>query len=544
MKVTCLGAARTVTGSSFLVESQGIHIMIDCGMFQGGREIQKRNRSFLHSPADLDYLLLTHAHIDHSGLIPKLVREGFKGRIITTKATYELCEVMLRDSAHIQEVEAEWEHKRNKRKGKKGLPPVPLYTLRDAEASLGFFKPIAYDDMIQLCPHIKARFLDAGHILGSAFIEIWDESVSPPMKVVFSGDIGQKGQMLVSDPTPIQEADFLFMESTYGDRLHKSKERTHRELLSAIKDAVRNNEKVIIPAFAVERTQELIYILSRFYHEGLLPEVPIYIDSPMAISATEVFRSNPQFLNDQTHVLLGRGDHPLVLPTLSFTRTTEESRAVNHSEGSAIIIAASGMCDAGRIKHHLRNNLWRPGAHIVFVGFQAQGTPGRQIVDGIPKIRILGEEIAVKAQIHTLGGFSAHADQGELLQWLGNFTNPGLKVYVIHGEEHSSLEFVKAIERAFWLEARAPEWQETVDLLPAAGKVQTEKPRALPVVPNLDRIELEVHKLKNKLYSKGTGSAEGSLVQDKLKTVSASIQELIDLVEGADTSSKKPEQDS
>ncbi|MDP3028758.1 MAG: MBL fold metallo-hydrolase [Deltaproteobacteria bacterium] len=528
MKVTCMGAARTVTGSSFLLESDGIHILIDCGMFQGRQEIQKRNHTFHYAPGDIDYLLLTHAHIDHSGLIPKLVKEGFKGQIITTGATNELCGIMLRDSAHIQETEAEWEHKRNKRRGKKGLPPAPLYTVRDAEASMHLFKPIDYGEPIQLTPQLKARFLDAGHILGSAFIEIWDHSVTPPMKVVFSGDIGQKEQMLVSDPTAIQEADFLFMESTYGDRLHKSKEKTHRELLHAIQDAVKNHEKVIIPAFAVERTQELIYILSRFYHEGLLPEIPIYIDSPLAISATEVFRNNTEFLNDQTHVLLGRGDHPLALPTLSFARTTEESRAINQSAGPAIIIAASGMCDAGRIKHHLRNNLWRPGARIVFVGYQAQGTPGRQIIDGAQKIKLFGEEIAIKAKIHTLGGFSAHADQRELLEWLGNFTNPRLKVFVVHGEEDVSLEFVKAIERTFWLEARAPNWLETLELSPVAAQTETVKTEALQVMPDLNRIEMEIRKLKNKLYSKSEGRLEEKeTISARLKGLNEEIQELI-----------------
>lgn len=530
MKVTCLGAARTVTGSSFLLETGDATILVDCGMFQGGKEIQKRNDTFHHSAGDIDFLLLTHAHIDHSGLVPKLVREGFKGRIISTKATFELCQIMLRDSAHIQEIEAEWDHKRNKRQGKRGMPPIPLYTLKDAESSLSFFKPVNYGEMIKLTSNISARFLDAGHILGSAFIEIWDHNENPPVKIVFSGDIGQKGQMLVSDPTPIKEADFLFMESTYGNRLHKSKERTHKELLNAIREAVRDREKVIIPAFAVERTQELIYILSRFYHEGLMPEVPIYIDSPMAISATEVFRNNPQFLNDQTNILLDRGDHPLVLPTLSFTRTTEESRAVNNSEGPSIIIAASGMCDAGRIKHHLRNNLWRPGAHIVFVGFQAKGTPGRQIIDGALKVKVLGEEIAVKANIHTLGGFSAHADQGELLRWLGNFTNPGLKVFIVHGEEEASLEFVKAIERTYWLEAKAPEWLQTIELSRSPGKTEVERRQSVQVLPNIDRIELEIHKLKNKLYSEGQSDpAEKEAACEKLKALSAELQSILEV---------------
>ncbi len=528
MKATCLGAARTVTGSSFLLKNNASNILIDCGMFQGSQEIRKRNRTFHFSPSDIDHLLLTHAHIDHSGLIPKLVREGFKGQVITTRPTYELCQIMLRDSAHIQEMEAEWEHKRNKRRGKKGPPPIPLYTVKDAETSMGLFKPIDYGEIIQLAPHITARFLDAGHILGSAFIEIFDHSTNPPLKVVFSGDIGQKEQMLVSDPTPIQEADFLFMESTYGDRLHKSKEKTHRELLNAIKDAIKNHGKVIIPAFAVERTQELIYILSRFYHEGLLSEIPIYIDSPLAISATEVFRNNTQFLNDQTHVLLGRGDHPLILPTLSFARTTEESRAINGKEGPAIIIAASGMCDAGRIKYHLQTNLWRPEAHVVFVGYQAKGTPGRQIIDGSQKIKIFGEEIAVKAQIHTLGGFSAHADQKELLEWLGNFTNPRLKIFVVHGDEDVSLEFVKAIERAFWLEAKAPQWLETVELVPTSAISEAPRDRMLRIMPDLNRIEMEMHKLKNKLHSKGESKLEEEeTIRTKLKTLSKQIEELL-----------------
>lgn len=529
MKVTCLGAARTVTGSSFLLDVQGLRILVDCGMFQGGKEIQQRNRSFQYPPTSINYVLLTHAHIDHSGLIPRLVREGFKGEIISTKATYELCELMLRDSGHIQESETEWERKRNKKRGKKGFPPSPLYTVADAEASLRFFKTVEYGKSFELSPGIRVRFLDAGHILGSAFIEIWDESCSPPLKVVFSGDIGQRDQMLVSDPTPIKDADFLFMESTYGDRLHKSKETTQKELLLAITEAARNNQKVIIPAFAVERTQELIYVLSRFYHEGLLPEIPIYIDSPLAIAATQVFRNNPEYLNDQTLILLGRGDHPLMLPTLSFVNRSEESKEINNREGAAIIIAGSGMCDAGRIKHHLSNNLWRPGAHIVFVGFQAKGTPGRQIVDGATKIKLMGEEIPVKAQVHTLGGFSAHADQAELLQWLGNFTNPRMKVFVVHGEEGSSLEFVKAVERSFWLTAQAPEWLQVLQLERIAEKISPGKSVPVQIMPNLNRLDTELHKIENKIFNKdGINIRDGEAIREKLKLIGSRINRLLE----------------
>ncbi len=442
-----------------MLEKDSLLWLVDCGMFQGGKTIEERNRhiSPYHSQ-DLSFILLTHAHIDHSGLIPKLVKEGFRGKVICTKATFDLCEVMLRDSGHIQELEAEWQNRKNRRSGKEEASP--LYTVDDAERSLRYFQSVPYDEIISVADGISVRFQDAGHILGSAIIEIWVEEGGLERKLVFSGDLGSSGRPIVRDPAPVEGADLLWLESTYGDRLHKPREETVQELLKIILEGILHQAKVVIPAFAVERTQDIIYTLGQFMRKGLIPSIPIYIDSPLAISAIEIFKKNPDCFDEETKTLLLGGENPLELPEIKYTQTTDESKAINEDSRPGIIISASGMCDSGRIQHHLKHHLWRNESHIVFIGYQAEGTVGRRIVDGAKTVRLFGEEIAVKAHIHTLGGFSAHADQRELLEWLSHFKNPQLQIFVNHGEEKSSMALSRVIEQQFRIKSILPQWGE------------------------------------------------------------------------------------
>jgi metallo-beta-lactamase family protein len=483
MQVTCLGATRTVTGSCFLLEDGNIKFLVDCGMFQGGKEIEKRNVSVgKYRPQGLKYILLTHAHMDHSGSIPRAVKEGFKGKIICTTATFELCRIMLRDSAHIQEMEAEWQSRKNIRSGQK--PVEPLYTMKDAERSLAFFQPLDPGECLIISPDIEICFHNAGHILGASFLEIRFQDQGSKGKVIFSGDIGRQEALIVADPDIIEEADFLFVESTYGDRQHKSPEESQSELVSAIQEGIKNGEKIIIPAFAIERTQEILYMLHQFRKNGQIPSIPVYVDSPLAIAATEIFKKFPEYFDEEMAQLVAQGENPLDLPELIYSRTAEESMAINQRKGPAIIIAASGMCNAGRIKHHLKHNLWRSGAQIVITGFQAQGTLGRSIVEGAKKVRIFQEDVIVRAKVHTIGGFSAHADQNELLTWISHFKNPKLQVFVIHGEESASLAFAQSIQQAFPFEVKVPQWLETLPLIPLKES-QVQRPSTDQELPTL-----------------------------------------------------------
>ena len=466
MKVEFLGGVRTVTGSATLLQKDSLLWLVDCGMFQGGKAIEERNRNVQsYHPGDLSFVLLTHAHLDHSGLIPKLVKEGFQGKVVCTKATFDLCEIMLKDSGNIQEIEAEWQSRKNRRSG--GEDTVPLYTAEDAEKSLRYFQTVSYDEILSLSDGLKVRFRDAGHILGSAIIEIWVDTGGQDKKLVFSGDLGSSGQPIVRNPSPVSEADILWLESTYGDRLHRSREETIEELLKIILEAISKQAKIVIPAFAVERTQDLIYTISQLKRKNLIPSIPVYIDSPLAISATEIFKKNPDCFDEEAKGLLLGGEDPLALPEMKYTQTTEESKAINEDSRPGIIISASGMCDSGRIQHHLKHHLWRPESHIVFIGYQAEGTVGRRIVDGAETVRLLGEEIVVKAHIHTLGGFSAHADQEGLIQWVSHFRNPNLQVFVNHGEEKSSMRLSEIILQKLKVEAAVPQWRERRSLFAA-----------------------------------------------------------------------------
>ncbi|MDP3613344.1 MAG: MBL fold metallo-hydrolase, partial [Rubrivivax sp.] len=422
MRLTFIGAAQEVTGSCFLVETDYVRFLVDCGMFQGGREARERNlQAWSFDPRQIDFVLLTHAHIDHSGLLPRLCALGFRGPIITTRATVDLLSVMLLDSAFIQE--GEWARAQRKRsRQSRADAPALLYTVAQAEACLEQLQGTPYDEDVQPHASVRCRFRDAGHILGSAIVEVWVTAKGHTRKLVFSGDLGQPGRPIVRDPTPIDSADVLVVESTYGNRLHRPLNETIDELVFVIEDTLRRRQgNIIIPAFALGRTQELLHLLLDLCRQGKLPHLQVFVDSPMANKVTEITWQHTEFLDDESRALLSlRRSHPEWLD-LRFTRSVEESMALNRIKAGAIIISASGMCDAGRIKHHLRHHLGRPECAIVIIGFQAAGTLGRRLVDGEKQVRLFGEDIRVRASIHTIGGLSAHADQAALLKWLKGF---------------------------------------------------------------------------------------------------------------------------
>ena len=465
VRVTCLGGVGSVTGSSYLIEStRGKKVLVDCGLFQGGNTMEERNwLEWGFDPKEINTLFLTHAHIDHSGKIPKLCKDGFRGKIITSLPTAELASIMLLDSAHIQEMDAEWQTRKAKRQSHR--PVLPLYTTEDAEASLKLMRPLEKDQIVEPEPGIKARLRNAGHILGSSILELWVEENQSIIKIVFSGDLGKKNQLILKAPHEIFDADYLFVESTYGNRLHRSFEESKKELLEAVQHAVSHGEKILIPAFAVERTQEILYVLAEFDRAGRLPRIPVFVDSPLAIRATQIFKKNKKYYDEEAMAIVEQGYDPFDLPTLKLTETTEQSMEINRIKGSAIIIAGNGMCTAVRIKHHLKHNLWREGASLVIVGYQAEGTTGRRIVDGAKEVKILGENVAVKARVFTIGGFSAHADQNDLLEWVSHFESRP-RVFLVHGEATASEALAKKIRERISLEVHIPRWKERLILKP------------------------------------------------------------------------------
>ncbi len=462
MQLTFCGAAGTVTGSCYLVETGKYRFLVDCGMFQGVKEIRELNRrEFLFNPAALDFMLLTHAHVDHVGLVPKLWKEGFKNSIYATKATVELSAVVLPDSGHIQEIEAEW---RNRKRVRTGEPlQEPLYTANEALSSLPLFKARDYNQEFEPVPGIRVRFLDAGHIMGSAIIEVWVEAEGQSTKIVFSGDLGQKNQPIIQDPIIVQTADYLLIESTYGNRLHETGEEKIQQLQEIITDCVRNGGNLIMPAFTIGRTQDLLYHIRTLLISGAIPRTPVYIDSPMAVSVTEIYRNNPDYYDEPTRKMLQARESPFEFPSLNFVRTTEGSKQLNETAKGAIIISASGMCEAGRILHHLKHNLWRPESHILFVGYQAEGTLGRRLLEGAKVVKIMGEEVNVQAKIDCIPGFSAHADQNGLLEWIGGFSGKP-NIFIVHGEPGAQAEFAGVIRQRFDLHTVIPELGQRLTL--------------------------------------------------------------------------------
>ena len=461
MRIRFLGGVRTVTGTCFHLEVPGLRALVDCGMVQGeDEERPSPERLFAFDPAGIDVLFLTHAHLDHTGLVPRLVRDGFRGEIITTSATADLIEIMLSDSAHIQENDAQWQSKKALRAGRE--PVLPLYTVQDVKAAISLLRRVPYGERRQLSKGIEYRFVDAGHILGSGSLELWFRSGTAEKKIVFSGDIGKTGNPIIKDPTTVAGADYVVMESTYGNRLHKSMEDTIDELVDAIKDTFKKGGNAIIPAFAIGRTQDILYVLNRLVREGRLHDITVYIDSPLAEEATKTYLAHPECFDEEAKKLLSTSGGRSSIK-LRFTGSVEESIALNKIRSQAVIIAGSGMCEGGRIRHHLKHNLWRPECTIIFSGFQARGTLGRRIVDGAKTVRIFGEEIAVRAKVSTIGGFSAHADQKGLLDWLAAFKNSPV-VFLVHGEEETSLLFADIVRKRYGFTTHVPERGESHDL--------------------------------------------------------------------------------
>lgn len=482
MKISFLGAAKTVTGSCFHIETDTCNFLVDCGMFQGSNTDEARNHDpFQFNPADLDFMLLTHAHIDHSGRVPKLYVDGFKGQIYATKATVELCSIMLPDSGHIQEFENEWV---NRKRERAGLPPVePLYTTQDAIDCIKLFNSVHYCEEVKINDQIRVRFNDAGHILGSSIIEIWVKENGREIKLVFSGDLGNKNMPILRDPSIIDSADYLFIESTYGNRNHLNVENKIDRFVEIITSTMEKGGNIIIPSFAVGRTQEILYELFKQrekYGDKLnqLLKIPVYVDSPLAVSATKVFRNNLDCYDEEAREYIENGDNPLDFPGLQFTQSAEDSKALNDRKESLIIISASGMCEAGRIKHHLKHNLWRKDSSVVFVGYQAEGTLGRRLVDGADKVRIFGEEISVNARVEMIEGFSGHADQNGLISWIKAFEQKPGKIFLIHGEEDSMSEFSKLIADELKIGTIIPERGESYEVT-AAG-ISSAESRAVP----------------------------------------------------------------
>ena len=459
MDIQFFGAAKMVTGSNHLIKTDKYNILIDCGMFQGSSEIERLNyEEFPYDPRDIDYLILTHAHIDHSGRIPKLVKDGFRGKIITTKPTYDLCKIMLRDSAKIQEADVEWENRKRQRAGKE--PIEPLYTIEEAEVSLKFFETYLYDQRIKINDDIQLKFRDAGHMLGSAIIELWVKENGEYIKLVFSGDLGMPDRPIINDPEYIDSADYLIIESTYGNRVHEKFKESAEKLVDIINRTVVKGGTVIIPSFAVGRTQEIIYELNKHYeYNNNIEEymkIPIYVDSPMAVLATKAFQANSSSFNEEAKKLILKGDNPFIFPNLRYVKDQKESMALNKYKFPKVIISSSGMATGGRVRHHLKHNLWDEKNSLVFVGYQAEGTLGRIILNGAKKVKILGEEVAVKAEIYDLQGFSGHADQLMLMDWIRKFKTKPQKIFIVHGEEDASEVFAQLIEKEFNIETIIP----------------------------------------------------------------------------------------
>lgn len=429
------GAAQEVTGSCHLINCAGKTLLIDCGLIQGGPKDEARNAEpFPFAARDVDAVILTHAHLDHSGRLPLLVKAGYKGPVYAHPATHDLCRIMLRDAAHLNEKDTEWN---NRKRARKNLSPLePLYTVADATAAMRRFKTIGYGAPIEILPGVKLCFRDAGHILGSCIVELWLSENGLQRKLVFSGDLGHRGAPILRDPESVRDADLVVMESTYGNRVHRSWVDTEKEMAQALNDASAQRGNVLIPAFAVGRTQEILYTFARFYQEWALERWTLFLDSPMAIEATEVYQHHAELYDAQAAQVHKAHGSPWPLPKLHFSRTAQQSMAINRINTGAIIIAGSGMCDGGRIKHHLKHQVWRENCHVIITGYQARGTPGRALVDGAKYIRLWGETIRVAAQIHTIGGLSAHADQAGLLDWFGKFSGTP-PVALVHGETES-----------------------------------------------------------------------------------------------------------
>jgi len=460
MKLRFLGAAQNVTGSRYLLEVNGSRILVDCGLYQERKLVERNWDPFPVSPDSIEAILLTHGHLDHCGFVPKLVHDGFRGKIFCTAATSEIVKIVLLDSAHIQEEDAKFKKERHEREGRKGrYPEIPLYTQDDAKESFPLFAPVQYEEQVQVADGVKASFHDAGHILGSSMIKLQVSEDNEVRTIIFSGDVGRWDKPILNDPTIFDEADYVLVESTYGDRLHKDKKDID-ELLSEIINSTRKaGGNIAIPSFALERAQEVLYHLNELLMEDRIPHLVVFLDSPMAINVTEVFKNHAELFDAEMMQLIRSGESPFDFPTLRMSRTTDESKAINHITGTAIIIAGSGMCTGGRIKHHLVHNISRPESTIIFVGYQAVGTLGRQIVDGAEEVRILGGMQKVKARVEKINGFSAHADRNELLRWLSGLKKNPRHVFVTHGEPDAAKNFAGLLKEEKGWNVSVPEYK-------------------------------------------------------------------------------------
>lgn len=513
MKLTFYGAARAVTGSCFHLATGGKRILIDCGLQQGRDELDNEVLPF--NAGEIDYVVVTHAHIDHSGRLPLLVKRGFRGDIMTTRLTAELLSIMLLDSAHIQESEARWANQKGKRAGKE--PKEPLYTQEDVLKCLELIKTFDYGKKFEICEGVSCRFSDAGHLLGSAFAEIWMTENGLTKKIVFSGDIGNTDQPIIRDPSIITEADYVVTESTYGNRNHEGESEYLEGLAAILDETFVKGGNVIIPAFAVGRTQELLYFFREIKKRGLVKsraDFDVYVDSPLAKRATEIFSGDlTGYLDDEAKALMLDGECMLCFPGLKLTQTTDESRALNDDMTPKVIISASGMCDAGRIRHHLKHNLWRPECSVVFVGFQAEGSFGRMLLEGAKKVKMFGEEIVVRAKIVNFKGMSSHADLEGLKRWLSAYDPKPQQVFTVHGKDDVILSFVETL-KGIGIDAHAPEYSEVYDLLTnaveSAGYTPQRKGTADYDSPVFDELKLIGERLLE-VISRNKGGANRDL---------------------------------
>jgi len=465
IKLKFLGAAQNVTGSRHLLESDGTKVLVDCGLYQE-RQFRARNwEPFTCPPESLDAVLLTHAHLDHCGLLPKLVKEGFKGKIYCTEATAEITKIILLDSAHLQEEDAEYKRKRHKREGRESpRPVVPLYTTADAEACFPQFSNVKYKQPVSIGDGVEATFCDAGHVLGSSIIKVDVKRNGQNTSVIFSGDIGRPDRPIVHDPSIVERADYVLIESTYGNRVHSGPEDTKKMIAEVINSTRQAGGNIIIPSFALERSQELLYYINELLLEKAIPPLMVFLDSPMASRITKVFQKHRELYDEEMNEFMNRKKSPFEFPGLKMAGTSTESKAINNIRGTVMIIAGSGMCTGGRIKHHLVNNITRPENTIMFVGYQAVGTLGRRIVDGEKEVRILGKEYPVNARIARINGFSAHADKEELLEWLSGLKKPPKKVFIVHGESESASEFGDYLREKTGWPVAVPAYQDEVVL--------------------------------------------------------------------------------
>ena len=526
MKLTFFGAAHAVTGSCYCLEVGGKQILIDCGL-QQGRDEQEDN-ALPFAPNQMDHCIVTHSHIDHSGRVPLLVKQGFSGQIFATRLTGELMSIMLRDSAHIQESDAQWQNQKGKRAGAREVEP--LYTLADAEAALGLLATHEYNQPFDVCPGVKAQFIDAGHLLGSASVEIWATEGGVTKKLVFSGDIGNVDQPIIRDPQPADRADYVVMESTYGDRNHEPPESYTQALAELIDEVFSRGGNIVIPSFAVGRTQELLYFLREIKDQGLVKSVPnftVCVDSPLAAEATRVYSGNLHgYLDEEAIAVLHGGENLFAFPGLTLTRSTEESKALNMDKAPKIIISASGMCDAGRIRHHLKHNLWRADCAVVFVGYQGEGTLGRRLLEGAKSVKLFGEEIAVRARIVNFKGLSSHADRTHLLGWVEHVSPTPAHVFVVHGDAPVTELFAATLNERD-IPAHPPLYQEVYDLLEnrvlTPGVALAPKPKsggAAPASAAFVRLQ-DVTKQLEQLISRNRGRPNKDLAKlaDQLRQV-------------------------